>query len=220
MWNKIIDYQNEKSNKPVSEPIDVSDVSNVEQVESKLGQPMKITQKYLLKYTTNKSGIWYMSSAKVNKISNVGEDSFITFISDDGKYKLVGSIAKDKVDFKKGDFVNFVGTIDFVNHGINLTTISKDKIDFKDVENIEFEELTKNIEAVLNNQFVINGYMVTDNEKYKIYENKTAYKNNNKVGTYFTLEWKDSFNLTGNALVTVQCYIGDTYVLKDCELLQ
>lgn len=221
VWNKIVDLQKEdKKTTKVTEQIDVSDANNIVNVESKLGQPMKITQGYLLKYTTAKSGVWYMSTATVKKISTKSDEAIITLVSDDNKYSLNGSIAKDKVSVTKGDVVNFVGTVDFVTGGINLTKISKDKINYVDVNEIEFNTLVDDIGKILNNQFVINGYMVTDGTKYKLFESKTAYNKTDKVGTYFTLEWKDEFSYTGNSDVTIKCYIGDTYKLRECELVE
>lgn len=221
VWNKIVDLQKEdKETTNVTEQIDVSDVDNIINVESKLGQPMKITQSYLLKYTTAKSGVWYMSTATVKKISTKNDEAIITLVSEDNEYSLNGTIAKDKVDVKKGDVVNFVGTVDFVTGGIDLTKISKDKINYVDVNVIDFSALVDDIGKILKNQFVISGYKVTDGNKYKLFESKTAYNKTDKVGTYFTLEWKDEFSYTGNSDVTVQCYIGDTYKLRDCELME
>lgn len=219
--NKIIlEQKKEKEMIPISEPIDVSDVNNIKSVEEKFGQPMKITQGYLLKYTTNKSGVWYMSNALINKISYDGDDAIISFISEDGKYSLKGIISKDKIDLKKGDLVNFVGSINFETGGLNLSKVSKENISYKDVTKIEFNELTTNFDKTLSNQFVISGYMVTDGTKYKLFESKNSYNKNDSVGNYFNLVWKDEFNYTGNANVTVQCNIGDTYKLINCEMIK
>lgn len=221
VWNKIIIEQNkEKEMTPISEPIDVSDVNNISSVEEKFGQPMKITQNYLLKYTTNKSGVWYMSKALVKNISYDGDNAIITFISEDEEYSIKGTIAKDKVDFKKGDLVNFVGSVEFSNRSLNLSNVSKNDIGYKDVSMINFNDLVISIDKALNNQFIISGYMVTDGSKYKLFESKNSYNKNDSVGNYFTLVWKDDFNYTGNANVTVQCYIGDTYKLINCEMMQ
>ena len=219
-WNKVIVYQ--KTNKeltPISEPIDVSDANNIPSVESKLGQPMRISQSYLLRYTTNKSSVWYMSSAKIKSISYNTDEAIVTLVNDDETKILVATISKDKINVKKDDIVNFVGTINLANGGINLSKISKDTINYKDATKINYDDLTNNIKSVLNNQFVISGYMVTDGNKFKLFESKNSYNKSDKVGTYFTLNWKDTFNFTGNANVTVKCYIGDTYKLKDCEIL-
>lgn len=220
-WNKIVSLQKEdKETTQTSKPVDVSDVSNISSVEEKLGQPMKITQNYLLRYTTSKSGTWYMSKASIKKITIKKDEAIITLVSEDNKYSLVGTIAKDKIDLKKGDVVNFVGNVDFVSGGLSLTKITKDSINYVDVNVIEFEALADTLAKVLKNQFVISGYMVTDGNKYKLFESKTAYNKTDKVGTYFNLIWKDDFSFTGNSNVTVQCYIGDTYKLKDCTLLE
>lgn len=218
-WNKIILMNKENETTPAVKDIDISDVSNIDSVESKLGQPMKITQGYLLKYTTNKSGIWYMSSAKVKKITIKDDIATITLVSNDGKNSMIGTITKDKIDIKKDDNVNFVGSVNFENGGLDLTIISKDKINYNDVTEIEFNSFIDMMNKLLKNQFVISGYMVTDKDKYKLFESKTAYNKTDKVGTFFTLDWKDSFNYTGNANVTVICNIADTYKLKNCEML-
>lgn len=65
-WNYISKKQaSEKKEAPI---IDVSDANNVPSVDAKLGSDIKITQSYLLNYTTKKSGIWYMSKAYVKDI--------------------------------------------------------------------------------------------------------------------------------------------------------
>ena len=56
------------------------------------------------------------------------------------------------------------------------------------------------------------------NRRIKFSTLKTAV--NDSVGNYFNLVWKDEFNYTGNANVTVQCNIGDTYKLINCEMIK
>ena len=219
-WNKVINYQSRDNQETTSSSsVNVSDANNVESVESKLGQPMKITQSYLIRYTTKKSGIWYMSSAVVKSVSIKNDTAIIKLISEDKKDTIVGTIDSDKATVKNGDLVNFVGTIDFDLGGINLTKISKDTINYINVTKMEFGDLVNNINAIVNNQFIISGYMVTDGDKYKLFESKNSYNINDSVGSYFVLEWKEEFGYTGTSSVIVQCYIGDTYRLKDCELL-
>lgn len=207
---------NKEEEKPTY--VDTSDVNNVPDVEKRLGNTMKITQNYLLTYTKNKSSIWYMSSAKVKNIKIKDSDAYIT-LSDDNK-TLKAWIEADKVNIKKDDIINFVGTIELSDGSLKLSKISVDSINYKNVTEIIFSDLVDNINLVLDNKFVIDGYMITDGSKYKLYSSKNSYESNPSVGNYFTLIWKDKFNYTGNANVTVQCSIGDTFKLIDCELLE
>ena len=91
-WNKVINYQSRDNQETTSSSsVNVSDANNVESVESKLGQPMKITQSYLIRYTTKKSGIWYMSSAVVKSVSIKNDTAIIKLISEDRKDTIVGT---------------------------------------------------------------------------------------------------------------------------------
>ena len=62
--------------------------------------------------------------------------------------------------------------------------------------------------------------MITDKARFKLYESKPAYEEDSSVGTYFSINWKDKFNYTGNANVTLECKINGTYKLKDCSLVE
>lgn len=199
--------------------VDISDVNNVEAVESRLDYKMKISQSYLLTYTTNKSGIWYMSSAYVSKIKLDGTLTYITLTNEDKTHSLVAEISSSKVTIKKGELINFVGTIDLETGNIELAKISKDTINYNNVTKMEFSKLVDNINTVKNNIFVINGYMITDGSKYKLFESKSAYKKDSSVGKYFTIEWKDDFKLTGNSNVTLECKVNGTYKLSECNLI-
>lgn len=210
------DFNKEEEKEPIY--VDTSDVNNVPDVEKRLGNTMKITQNYLLTYTKNKSSIWYMSSAKVKSVKIKDTDAYIT-LSDDSK-TLDAWIEADKINIKKGDTINFVGTVELSDGSLKLSKISVDTINYKNVTEITFGDLVDNIKLVLENKFVIDGYMITDGSKYKLYSSKKSYESNPSVGNYFTIIWKDKFNYTGNANVTVQCNIGDTFKLKDCELLE
>ncbi len=200
--------------------IDLSDVDNVAAVESRLDYKMKISQGYLLTYTTNKSGIWYMSSGIVSNIKIDGVDAFITITDDDKSHSLVTEIDSKKVNVKKGDTVHFVGTVDLETGNIELAKLSKDVINYSNVTKMELDNLVDNIKLVKNNIFVINGYMITDKDRYKLFESKTAYEKDSSVGTYFSISWKDKFDMTGNANVTLECKISGTYKLKDCVLVK
>ena len=109
-WNYISKKQI-LSNNPVNkqENIDVSDVNNIESVEKKLGEDIKITAGYFLNYTVKKSGVWYMSKGIVDKIENNGSKVIIKIKSDkDSDKYLDGTINKDKCKVKVNDFVYFV----------------------------------------------------------------------------------------------------------------
>lgn len=200
--------------------VDLTDVNNVEAVESRLDYKMKISQGYLLTYTTNKSGIWYMSSALVDKVKIDGTLAYVTLTNDSKSHKLVTEIASNKVDVKKGDTVYFVGTVDLETGNIELAKLSKDTINYSNVTGMEFTKLVDNIKAVKDNVFVISGYMITDKDRYKLFESKTDYEEDSSVGRYFTITWKDKFNMTGNANVTLECKLNGTYKLKECSLVE
>lgn len=220
-WFYFVIYLEDKEvEEKTNQGFDLSDVNNVDAVESRLDYKMKISQGYLLTYTTNKSGIWYMSSAIVSKIKLDGTDAFITLTNDDKTHKLIAEISSDKVNVKKGDSINFVGTIDLETGNIELAKISKDTINYKNVKKMEFTKLVDNIKKVKDNIFVISGYMITDGDRYKLFESKTSYKENNNVGEYFTISWDKEFNYTGNANVTLECKLNGTYKLKECSLVE
>lgn len=209
---------NKDEDNKINNNIDVSDVNNINSVEKKLGSPIKITQSYLLNYTTKKSGVWYMSSAYVKSIKVEDMDAYIVLTNKDKSKSITASIEYEKVNVKKGDLINFVCTIDLEDGILELTKISIEDINYNSVTEIEFDDLLDNINKIKNNIFIINGYMVTDEDKYKLFDSKNDYKKNNKPGNYFTIEWKDEFNYTGNANVTISCKLGGAYKLSECEL--
>lgn len=217
-WNYISKKQSEDKNKLDNNSVDVSDVNNIDSVEAKLGEDVKITQGYLLNYTTKKSGIWYMSSGAVKNIIEDNKYSTITISSDDGKV-IKGTIATDKCDVKKEDFIYFVGTIDLKTMMLNLTKVDIEQINYKNVEEIELNDLVDNINLIKENYFIVHGYLVTDGDQYKLYDTKDAYKENEGFGSYFTLSWKEEFPYTGTKEVSVKCKIDDTYKLNECELI-
>lgn len=218
-WNSIIPKDKKETGE--NNIIDVSNVNNVSSVEAKLGEDIKITQSYLLNYVSNKASIWYMSKAYVSTIKYNGNDAIITLSNEiKGDIKLTGSIDKDKCNIKVGDLINFVGTVDLNTGMIELSKISGETIDYKNVTEIEFKELVDNIQKVKKNYFIVIGYMVTDGNKYKLFDSKEEYNKNNSAGTYFLLNWKDTFMYTGNQNVTVKCLIEDTYKLNMCELVE
>ena len=200
--------------------VDLTDVNNVEAVESRLDYKMKISQGYLLTYTTNKSGIWYMSSALVDTVKVDGTLAYVTLTNESKSHKLVTEIATNKVNVKSGDTVYFVGTVDLETGNIELAKLSKDIINYSNVTEMEFTKLVDNIKLVKDNVFVISGYMITDKDRYKLFESKIDYEEDSSVGRYFTITWKDKFNMTGNANVTLECKLNGTYKLKECSLVE
>lgn len=200
--------------------MDVSDANNINSVESKFGNDIKITQGYLLNYTRKKSSIWYLSNAYVKNIKTNGDYSNITLKNKDNSKFLNTTIDKDKMDVKIGDEVNFVGTIDLKNGEIQLSKISTEKINYKDVTEIKFEDLVNNIKDIKNNYFIVSGYMVTDGDKYKLFDTKSLYKQNKNSIDYFLINWRNDFNFTGNTNLSVKCLIGDTSKLKSCEIIE
>lgn len=217
-WNKIIDKQEEKDNKE-PEYIDVSDVNNTKDIDSQLGEDIRITAGYLLSYTTKKSGTWYMSTGYIVSIKKDKETSIIKLSQDkDSKNYLTATIDNLNSSIKKGQNIYFVGNIDLSTGYIKLTTISNKPINYKNVEEIEYSKLYENISLLNKTTFTISGYMVTDNDTYKLFESKTTYQNNNNAGNYFTINWQDEFNLTGNDDVKINCSLDGTYKLKNCTL--
>ena len=209
--------QNSDSN---NQEIDFTYVNNIDDVETNMNYKMKISQSYLLTYTTNKAGIWYMSNAVVYKVKIDGTSAFITLTNDSKTHKLITEIESNRVNVKRGDKVHFVGTVDLETGNIELAKISLDEINYNDVEKMEFTELVDNIKKIKDNLFVIHGYMITDGTKYKLFDSKSSYEKDSSVGTYFTIKWDGKFNYTGNANVTIECKLNGTYKLKDCTLIE
>ena len=198
--------------------IDYSDVSNVSIIDSKLGDDVKITQSYLMKYTINKTGVWYMSYGKIKNVKVT--DKSIEYTFSNGNNSIKGSIAKSDGIYEKGTNVYFVGTISLDNGHINLSTVSKEKPEYSTPVEMYLDELIEHIDNVMNTDFLVQGYMVTDNDEYKLFDSKSKYKDNSKAGSYFLLSMDKSFNYTGNANVTLRCNIAGTYKLSNCKLEQ
>lgn len=197
---------------------DFSDVSNVSIIDAKLGNDVKITQSYLMKYTINKTGVWYMSYGTIKDIKVT--DKSIEYIFSDGKKSIKGSIAKSDSIYEKGTNVYFVGTINLNNGNVNLSTVSVEKPEYTTPVEMDLSEFIEHIYSVLNTDFLVQGYMVTDNDEYKLFDSKSKYKDNSKAGSYFLLSMDKSFNYTGNANVTLRCNIAGTYKLNNCKLEQ
>ncbi len=218
-WNYIIKKQNKTEIPTTNDYIDVSNVNNVPNVEAKFGSDIKITQGYLLTYTRNKSKTWYKSQGYVKNIKTNNTTTTIYLSKDkNSNQTLTTTIDNEKWEYKKGDTLYFVGTLDLSSSSISLSRISKDDIGYQNVTEIELEELMDNISSVKANYFIINGYMVTDGNKYKLFDSKDSYNKDSSAGTYFTINWQEKFNFTGNGNVTIKCLIEDTYKLHSCEL--
>ncbi len=195
---------------------DVEDANNVPTIDAKLGNDIRITQSYLLNYIIKKVGIWYMSSGYVSNIDKKGSDSIIQISSDrDNTKYLTTIINSSKCNVKKGDLVYFVGTINLDKWYINLTKVSTSEIDYSNVTKIDLNELIDNLNLLKSNYFIVSGYLVYDNNSYKLYDSKNV-KDDSK--NYFLLNFKDDVNLTENQNSKVKCLIENTYILSDCEL--
>lgn len=220
LWNKIIKIQNEKKEETNNNVV-LEDYNNIASVESKLGEDIKISQSYLLNYTAKKASLWYMSKAYVRSVKTSGTES-VLILSDsmDSDLTITSTIESNKCNVKKGDLINFVGTLDLDTGNLELSKISIDPIDYKNVTEIEFSDLVNNFKLVKDNYFLVIGYMITDNDKYKLFDSKDDAQEENKIGKYFLIDWKDEFNYTGNQNVTLKCKIEDTYKLKECELVK
>lgn len=198
---------------------DIGDYNNVSSIDAKLGdEDIKVTQSYLLNYTIKKGGTWYLSNGVVGSIKKISNECIINVSNEEQSLNL--TIDSSKCSVKRNDKVNFVGTIDIETGNLLLSRISTDEINYSSAINLNLNELINNINLVRNSFFVINGYMVTDGDKYKLYDSKESYIDNPDVGNYFNLNWKDNFGYTGNSDVTVRCNILDTFKLHNCELIK
>ena len=68
--------------------------------------------------------------------------------------------------------------------------------------------------------FLIYGYLVTDGDKYKLYDSKDAYNKNPEAGEYFLISWNGEFPYTGNQDVNIRCRLEDTYKIKECTYVK
>ena len=214
VWNKIINKDNKKDN----EVVDVSDVDNTKYVDAKLGgDDVKITQSYLKNYTIHKQGYWYSSKGYVKKIKYEDNEAIITLSADKNSNETItATINKDKCDVKVGNEVYFVGTVIIRFNSIMLSRIGLEEIDYKSAVKIEFNDLKTNLDNINKTYFLVYGYLVTDGDKYKLYDSKDAYGKNSSAGEYFLVEWDGEFPYTGNQDVNIRCRLADTYKLKEC----
>ena len=215
VWNKIIDKK-EKTTEPTF--VDVSDANNVPSVDKKLGnEDVAITESYLRSYTINKSATWYQSSGIVKSIKYKGKEAIISLRDNDNNV-IEATISKSDCKVKKNDKVNFVGVISIKNSNLILSKISKEEFSYSNSISITIKELKENISNIKSTYFVINGYMVTEKDKFKLYDNKEDYLN--ESSGYFVINWQDKFMYTGNQNVKVRCKLADTNVLNSCTLIE
>ena len=206
-----------KKDDDIKQVIDISDADNVSVIDKKLGSDINITQGYLYKYMLKKSNVWYESSAIVDKITMKGSTNIIVFREKDKSIKAY--ISNMNLNFKVGDKVFFIGTINIKDHSLELSQISLTEINYDSSVKIEFNDLINNIELLYKTHFIVNGYLVTtEDNKLKLFNSKNSYNKNNEAGNYFLVSFKDKFNYTGKAKVTLDCLIKDTYKLKECVL--
>lgn len=215
-FNYIVkkDKNKEQETKQEATQVDLSNASNVSTIDSKLGDDIVITQGYLMRYVVKKRGIWYQSSGYVQQVSKSGSTSTIKLSSKtNNKEYITLYIDSNKCNVKKGDTVYFVGTMNLDSASMNLAKISKEEFVYSDSTKISTEDLINNMNLLKNTKFIIKGYMITDGDKYKIYDSKKDY---NSEGKYFSINWKDTFNFTGNQEVIITCNLGDGYSLNKC----
>lgn len=204
-----------KNSNPSHEFIDVSDVNNIEVVEKQLGSDIKITQGYLKQYISNKKKIWYESSAKILSVKK--ENGYCYYVLGSKDNKIKASI-ESKDCYQYNNKINFVGSVDFKNNGINLAKITKEDINYASSINVPFDDLVTNINLISNTNFIVSGFLVTDGPTYKLFDSKEQYKEDNNSVKYFIIKWASIFNYTGNQKVTIECNIEDTYILNNCQL--
>lgn len=218
VWNYIIAKNKEEDNQSTDVSTNL-DYNNVSIVDEKLGEDFRITQSYLMNYVIKKTGTWYMSEGYVSSLKNDGDYVILTISKEiDSKETIEAQISKDNCNVKKGDTVFFVGVINFKKYNLKLTKIDTEIIDYKSVTSISFEELYNNLNSLKKTYFIVSGYMVTDGDKFKLFDSKEAYLNDDSSGNYFLLNWDGEFLYTGNQNVIVRCLLTDTYSLSYCTL--
>lgn len=215
-FNHVVKKDEKKDE--ITEKYELDDYNNVPTIDKKLGEDINITQEYLLTYVTKKSGYWYESSGTVTKIKTDQNNNYITI--SDGNNSIIGIIDINKTNVKSGDKVYFVGSIDLKTGYLKLSKISTDSINYNSSTKINIEELKNNIDLVKSTYFIVNGYLVTEGNDYKLFNSKEDFKENNIAGHYFRIEWNGKFDYTGNQEVTIKCNIGNTYTLNNCTLIK
>lgn len=209
LWSKASKVQSINN-----ETVDFSDVDNTKSVDNKLGEDLKITAGYLNTYIRFKQGTWYKS---VGYIQNIDSNCNIVITSSLGSKESIKGSATSCEDLSVGDKVNFVGAVDISDQELNIAKISKEDIDYDSSERVDIEDLISNLNKLFSNYFIIDGYMVTDENRFLLYESKQDYEDKSK--NYFVLNF-NNINVTGNAKVTVRCQIKNSYTLINCELKQ
>lgn len=219
-WNYVSHEQAEAKKKAEkdTETMNSVEANNVAIIDGKLGSDIRITQDYLIKYTRKKSGIWYLSNAKVKNIKEDGSN--LVFILSNGENDLIANISGERSNVQVNDDVYFVGTVDLSDGSIDLAKVSTEEINYSSAVKVNFNDLVNNISLLKSNHFLVSGYLVTDHEQYKLFDSKESYGKDASVGTYFTINWKEDFNFTGNQDILVDCIIKDTYKLGECVYIE
>ena len=194
--------------------VDVDDANNLPIIDGKLGEDIRITQSYLMNYIIHKQGVWYLSSGYVNSIAKNNKTCFIKLKKENGKELLTATISDDKCNVKKGQQVNFVGTIDIETKTLELSKISKEDINYSSATTIDIDDLISHINLVSSNNFIVSGYLVTEGNNYYLYNDKGDYTSKSK--DYFLINWKKDFLYTGNADIVITCNIVNSYTLNNC----
>ena len=218
-WNYVSKEQAEKRKKDEKavETLDSVESSNVSIVDAKLGKDFRITQDYLIKYTRKKSSIWYLSSAKIKSIKE-NEDNLLLILYDNND-ELIAYINKERADVHVDDFVYFVGTIDLRDGSVILAKISTEQINYSNSIGLSFNDLVTNILLLRATHFHVSGYLVKEENIYKLFDSRNSYNEDNSVGTYFTVEFNEEIDLN-NQDVVVDCFVKDTYKLGECSLIE
>lgn len=213
-FNKVSEKTEEES---INSTSPILEYNNVSEIDSKLGQDIRISQSYLANYIIKKGSVWYRSEGTIQRIT---EKNNVNFITVEGQgVSITCLIDKEKFNYKKGDSVQFVGTIDLETGNIHLAKISTEEINYSSAKEMELKELVNHIEIVRNNVFTVSGFLVTEGNTFKLFDSKDSYENNNKAGNYFIIGFRGNFNYTGNQKVLLKCNINNSYSLKNCELV-
>ena len=204
------------SNKEVKVKEKDNNIDEVSFIDDKLGSDINISQSYLMNYVVKKSGIWYKSEGYIKDIK-VKDNKTIYSISN-GDNIVKAYIDSNKELLKKDSYVYLVYTIDLDSGSLKIVKISDKDINYNSAIKVGLDDIYNNINSLLDNKFIINGYMVTLKDKYILYNSKEEYQNENK--DYFVINWDGDPIYTGNANVKLECKVKNTYSLKDCNVIE
>ena len=219
-WNYVSKEQAEKKRQQekATETLNSVEANNVSIIDEKLGSNIRITQDYLISYTSKKSSIWYSSNAKVKNIKSVDDNSVLILSND--KYELITNISTERLNVQVNDEVYFVGTINFIDGSIDLSKISTEEINYSSATKLEFSDLVTRIGKLKETHFQVSGYLENSNGKDKLFDSRDKAKKDANVGTYFTISWKDDEEHPTNQDVLLDCVIKDTYNLGECYVIE